>query len=235
LQMQPYAGPHAPATTPPATHDDFLKSLVPSFLSLDTDGRVMRMDSFSKVIAPGSRCGWITASEQICKLYSIHADLSTQGPSGPAQLMLFKLLEEHFGHAGYLDWLLHIRMEYTARRDVILAACESYLPRDIVRWEAPTAGMFHWMQVDHTKHPAYPSKSVEEIEDEIFLKNVEFKTLLMKGSWFRAEQDRELQALFFRATYAAAPFEQIEEAIQRFGRAVRDVFGLGGEANGHAR
>ncbi|KAI7308976.1 aromatic amino acid aminotransferase 1 [Hortaea werneckii] len=236
LQMQPYAGPDAPATTPPATHEDFLKSLVPSFLSLDTDGRVMRMDSFSKVIAPGSRCGWITASEQICKLYSTHADLSTQGPSGPAQLMLFKLLEEHFGHAGYLDWLLHIRMEYTKRRDVILAACETYLPKDLVRWEAPTAGMFHWMQVDHTKHPQYPSsKSVEEIEEEIFLKNVEFKTLLMKGSWFRAEQDQELQAMFFRATYAAAPFEQIEEAIQRFGRAVRDVFGVGGQANGHAR
>lgn len=43
----------------------FIASLVPSFLRLDTDGRVFRMDSFSKIIAPGSRVGWETASEQI--------------------------------------------------------------------------------------------------------------------------------------------------------------------------
>ena len=39
--------------------------LPPSYLSIDTDGRVLRMDSFSKIIAPGVRMSWITASEQI--------------------------------------------------------------------------------------------------------------------------------------------------------------------------
>jgi hypothetical protein len=33
---------------------------VPSFLSMDVDGRVIRVDSFSKIVAPGSRCGWLT-------------------------------------------------------------------------------------------------------------------------------------------------------------------------------
>jgi aromatic amino acid aminotransferase I len=54
LQMDPYTGLDSPAATPPASHADFLASLVPSYLSMDTDGRVMRLDSFSKVIAPGS-------------------------------------------------------------------------------------------------------------------------------------------------------------------------------------
>jgi DNA-binding transcriptional MocR family regulator len=39
----------------------FLDSLVPSYLSVDTEGRVVRLDTFSKTVAPGCRLGWITA------------------------------------------------------------------------------------------------------------------------------------------------------------------------------
>ena len=226
LQMQPYTGPDAPDVPPPVSHADFIASLVPSFLSLDVDGRVMRMDSFSKIIAPGTRCGWITASAQICERYRTHSDVSTQGPSGMSQLILFKLLEDHWGHAGFFDWLIHIRMEYTRRRDAILVACERYLPRDLARWVPPAAGMFHWIEIDYTKHPAYPQKSVLEIEDEIFLKIVDHGTLLMKGSWFRAEAEAGgHEQLFLRATYASARFDQIEEAAKRLGAAILDSFG----------
>lgn len=142
LQMQPYAGQDALSLPPPATHAEFFASLLPSYLSIDVDGRVMRMDSFSKVLAPGTRCGWITASEQMVDRYSKHSEVGTQGPSGVSQLMLFKLLDEHWGHAGYIDWLVHIRMGYTQRRDVILDACEKWLPKEVVSWKAPVAGMF---------------------------------------------------------------------------------------------
>ncbi len=232
LQMQPYTGPNAPDVPPPKSHDEFIRSLVPSYLSLDVDGRVMRFDSFSKVLAPGSRVGWVTASEQICERYRNHSDTSTQGPSGVSQLMLFKLLEEHWGHGGYFDWLIHIRMEYTNRRNTILDACERYLPKDVVSWLPPMAGMFHWLEIDYTKHPAYPSKSMDEIEDDIFMKNVDHGTLLMKGSWFYAEEDVEKHKMFFRATYAAAKFDQIEEAIRRFGAAVRECFEMAPLTNG---
>lgn len=40
---------------------DFIDSLVPSYLSVDTEGRVIRLDTFSKTVAPGCRLGWITA------------------------------------------------------------------------------------------------------------------------------------------------------------------------------
>ena len=96
LQMQPYVGQGQATPPPPRTHEDFISSLIPSFLSMDTDGRVIRCDSFSKVISPGSRLGWITGPEQIVKLYAQHADVSTQGPSGFSQLALFKLLDEHW-------------------------------------------------------------------------------------------------------------------------------------------
>ncbi|KAF1840037.1 aromatic amino acid aminotransferase 1 [Cucurbitaria berberidis CBS 394.84] len=234
LQMQPYTGPNAPDVPPPSTHSDFLKSLVPSYLSMDTDGRVMRLDSFSKVISPGSRIGWITASQQIVERYSKHADMSTQNPSGMSQLILYKLLDEHWGHAGYLDWLIYIRLEYTKRRDTILSACAKHLPREVMSWKPPMAGMFHWMQIDFRQHPDYPQKNIETIEEEIFMRVIDHGALVMRGSWFYADAEQAHNTLFFRATYAAAPAEKIDEGIRRLGEAVREEFGLGKYAKGVA-
>lgn len=245
LQMQPYVGASSPPPPPPKTHAEFLASLVPSLLSLDTDGRVIRLDSFSKVIAPGCRVGWITAPQQIVERYQRHSDVSTQGPSGFSQLALFKLLDEHWGHGVYLDWLVHIRMEYTRRRDVLLGACERFLPREVVSWKPPMAGMFFWMQIAWRKHPLADSVEMRELEDRIWMRSVEEGSLVIKGSFFLADQSEEgggqEEDMFFRATYAAASEENIVEAVRRFGEAVRDEFGLekignGGQAqtNGHA-
>jgi aromatic amino acid aminotransferase I len=126
----------------PTDVDEFLRGLIPTYLSMDVDGRVLRMDSFSKVVVPGSRLGWITASEQIVERFIRHAEVANQGPSGFSQVILHKLLDERWGHEGYLRWLMHLRMEYTRRRDVMVKACEEFLPREVVSWNPPRAGMF---------------------------------------------------------------------------------------------
>lgn len=245
LQMQRYVGQGKAPPPPPKSHEEFLSSLVPSYLSFDTDGRVIRLDSFSKVIAPGSRVGWITGPEQIVQHYTRHADVSTQGPSGFSQLALFKLLDEHWGHGGYLDWLVHIRMEYTRRRDVILGASEKYLPQELVTWDPPMAGMFFWVKVDWLKHPQADKMPMRDLEDQIWHKVIDNGTLILKGSWFRADQGRggggKDEGMFFRMTFAAAKEQDMDEAVRRFGEALRKEFGLAeqtnganGHANGHA-
>ncbi|KAI9835695.1 MAG: hypothetical protein M1819_001872 [Sarea resinae] len=226
LQMQPYTGPDSPGVPPPASHEDFIKALVPSLLSLDTDGRVMRLDSFSKVVAPGSRVGWITASDQIVERFVRHSETSNQGPSGFSQVILHKLLDESWGHSGYLDWLMHIRVEYTHRRDVILKACEKYLPREVASWNPPMAGMFHWIRIAHTLHPHYPKKTILELEDELLHSSIDRGVLVAPGSWFRTDKESEPHELFFRATFAAAPADKMDEAIRRFGEALRVSFEL---------
>ncbi|CZR50475.1 related to ARO8-aromatic amino acid aminotransferase I [Phialocephala subalpina] len=226
LQMQPYTGPDSPSAPPPASNEAFLKTLVPTYLSLDVDGRVMRMDSFSKVIAPGTRVGWVTASEQIIERIVRANESSVQNPSGLSQIVLFKLLDEHWGHAGYFQWLINLRMEYTRRRDTLLDACEKFLPKDLVSWNPPAAGMFLWMKVDYHKHPAASRKTILEIEDEIYLAAVEEGVLVAKGSWFIAQRgDFVPEELFFRATFAAESQDKMTHAIERFGAAVRKTFG----------
>ncbi|KAI9784164.1 MAG: Aromatic/aminoadipate aminotransferase 1 [Geoglossum umbratile] len=225
LQMEPYTkGGGAPPAPPPATHEDFLKALVPSLLSMDIDGRVMRLDSFSKVIAPGSRVGWVTASEQIIECIIRHNEVSTQNPSGISQLIIWKLLDESWGHSGYMDWLVHLRKEYTKRRNVILKACEDHLPARITSYNPPAAGMFLWIKVNPAEHPDFGYKGLAAIENEIFQACIERGVLLSLGSWFCAERHAPHKDLFFRATFAAAESEQMGEAIRRFGEALRVIF-----------
>ena len=148
LQMPPYdkanstAQPGAVDVSSTQDPEDFLKTLIPTMLSIDIDGRVLRMDSFSKVIIPGSRMGWITASEQIIERYIRLQECVAQGPAGVSQVLLWKMLDETWGHEGYLRWLIHMRSEYTQRRDALIDACEKHLPKDVASWTPPAAGMF---------------------------------------------------------------------------------------------
>ena len=237
LQMAPYT-PTPPATsssTSPQSkqsRSSFLSSLLPSYLSLDTSGRVLRLDSFAKVIAPGARIGWITAPASVIERFVYHGDVSTQNPSGMSQLLLFKILEEAWGHSGYLDWLMHLRAQYTRRRDVICRACEEFLPKEVCAWKVPQAGMFQFVEIHGWReHPRVKSGEIgrREVEEEIFQEDVRRGVLCHKGSWFRAESEEENCRVFFRLTFGAAPEGEVREGVRRFGEAIRIVLGLSGE------
>ncbi len=91
------------------------------------------------------------------------------------------------------------------------------------------------MRINWRAHPHATTKTVTELEEEIFMASIAHGALVMRGSWFYAEKDVEHDTMFFRATYAAAPFDKIHEAIRRFGMAVRESFQLGdppAESNG---
>jgi aromatic amino acid aminotransferase I len=83
------------------------------------------------------------------------------------------------------------------------------------------------MKVDWHKHPDAKTKHILDIEEEIFLAAIEEGVLLSRGSWFLGEKnDIAPTDMFFRATFAAATEEKMAEAIERFGNAVRESFGI---------
>ena len=223
--------PHR-ATTPTTK---FLSALVPSYLHLDTSGRVLRLDSFSKITAPGTRSGWLTASGQVVERFLHHHEVTTQNPSGFSQIVLFKLLDEAWGHRGFLEWLMFLRQEYTRRRDVIVRAAERFLPREVCSWVEPAAGMYFWIRVDWGRHPSVRDErereserapeQILEIEDAVFQAGITEGVLCCKGSWFRAQQGTGRE-MFFRMTFAAAAEGKMEEAVKRFGIAIQREFGL---------
>lgn len=82
-----------------------------------------------------------------------------------------------------------------------------------------------WLKIDHEKHPEAGKRSILDIEKEIFDACIASGVLVARGSWFLTEKDKPPPGLFFRATYAMASPENMNEAIKRFGGAVRDSFG----------
>ncbi|KAK9413677.1 hypothetical protein SUNI508_11758 [Seiridium unicorne] len=211
--------------------DDYLAQLPPSYLSLDQCGRVLRMDSTSKILAPGLRCGWITACAQIMEKFASAAEVGVLAPSGPSQVMLYKLLDQTWGHTGFVEWLSTLAHQYLVRRDTLVKACVKSLPLDICRWEVPSAGMFLWISVDVTKHPAFVRNTngngagdlVLDIEDGVFRRSQENGVLISKGSWFSVDHN-SAQEVFFRLTFAAAPEELLNQGIEGFAKAVCSEF-----------
>ncbi|KAK4189603.1 pyridoxal phosphate-dependent transferase [Podospora australis] len=72
--------------------DDFMASLTPSFTALDVDGRVVRLDTFSKTVAPGCRLGWITAQPALIERFERINEATTQQPSGFVQALVSSLV-----------------------------------------------------------------------------------------------------------------------------------------------
>lgn len=70
----------------------FLEEEVPSFLSLDTEGRVLRFDSMSKVLSSGLRIGWVTGPKQLIQNLELHVQSSYLHSSTLSQVCLSPFL-----------------------------------------------------------------------------------------------------------------------------------------------
>lgn len=208
--------------------DDYLASLPKSYLSMDTAGRVLRLDSTSKILAPGLRCGWLTGSAELIAKFVNHTQFTTLAPSGPSQVMLYKLLEESWGHEGFISWLSYLSRQYRERRDILLTACEHFLPPKVCHWSVPDVGMFVWIRIDLTAHPGLigDCPSASTIEERIHVAAKTAGVQVCKGSWFATEQAPSGPHVFIRLTYAAVAGDTLTGGIKCFGHVLRDEFDL---------
>ena len=92
-----------------------------SYLSLDTDGRVVRLDSFAKFVSPGLRVGFVSAPPAFLEKFKVLQETSAQFPSGVAQAALLGLLR-CWGRDGLDAHLRALQRSYTARRAALLSA-----------------------------------------------------------------------------------------------------------------
>lgn len=61
-------------------------TLVSSHHSIDIQGRVIRMDTFSKTVAPGVRLGWFTCNPMFAERFERIGEVSSQSPCGVGQV-----------------------------------------------------------------------------------------------------------------------------------------------------
>lgn len=222
IEDDPYFFLQMPEYDPAAntTETKLYDNLVPSFLSMDTDGRVVRLDSFSKLIAPGLRVGWMTGPPEIIKRVSTFSQITSWSISGLPQSALLVLLE-HWGDDGFERHIAFLQRYYIQRRDAILRAMDKHLrnsktgdahddsdARPVARWSHPNAGMFVWIEV--------PGVNTDDLIDLLISERV----AVIPGSGFYAGHTPG-PCPFFRATFAALEVEAFDEAIARLARVLK--------------
>ena len=113
---------------------------VPSVQSFDTHGRVLKIGSFSKTVAPALRIGWIAgAADALTALAGVRTDLGV-GQWAARALALF--LER----GCYDEHLPRLLAGYRRKRDVVRAALERECA-GLADWSVPQGGYYFWLKL----------------------------------------------------------------------------------------
>ncbi|KAL6928675.1 hypothetical protein ACO0SA_002004 [Hanseniaspora valbyensis] len=240
LQMPDYVKYEEPELEVFENKKQFFAKLSKSFLSIDTDGRVLRFESFSKYFGPGVRLGYVVGSKKILdNLWNYH-EVSLQASSGISQLMINGCLNR-WGQDGFINWFMRLRTTYTQKRNFCLntlyKSIDTFNINEFITVEkAPQAGMFFMIYLNITKHRDYSTNLIkygkngisDYYENLFFEKFVEAKLLLAKGSWFKVKDPNYdvcvLDSCMLRGTYAAVTPEKMTKGLEIMCTIIKEEF-----------
>jgi 2-aminoadipate transaminase len=115
---------------------------IPPIKSLDKRGRVVYLSTFSKILAPGFRLGWVVASKDILDKFVLAKQATDLCTNVFSQYVAYEYV-----NGGHLDdQVKTIRTLYKHKRDVMLSALKKYFPEE-VKWTLPKGGMFIWISL----------------------------------------------------------------------------------------
>ena len=167
------------------------------------------LGSFSKVLAPGLRLGFLVApSTMYPKLLQAKQAADLHSPSFN-QRMVAEVMKD-----GFLDrHVPTIRALYKSQRDAMLAALRREMAGLDVQWNAPAGGMFLWARLP---------QNVDAVE--LLPRAVDKGVAYVPGSaFFAGEPDRRA----VRLSFVTASVEQIDTGIAALATAVRESMEAG--------
>jgi DNA-binding transcriptional MocR family regulator len=169
---------------------------LPPAASFDTSDIVIYLGTFSKILSPGLRLGWVAAEPSLIRRYVLAKQGTDLHTSSLTQLLAARFMVERDldGH------IARLRGVYRGRRDAMVAALEGRLPPG-ARFSRPGGGLFLWLELPD----GVDARSLLErcLED-----NVAF----VPGSAFFADGGHENT---LRLNFSAMPEPRIAEGIRR--------------------
>ncbi|MFZ5879917.1 MAG: PLP-dependent aminotransferase family protein [Chloroflexota bacterium] len=193
----------------PILEDDFVGDLryeghaQPSLKALDPGGQVIYVSTFSKMLMPGLRVGFIVADGPVYDSllnFKRVSDLATS-------TLIQRALDAYVTVGRYQAYLHRSRQVFRKRRDAMLGAIARHLPAG-VSFEVPKGGLFIWLRL-----PA--PLSAAELLPTACREGVSFSP----GHFFFT--DGASGGEWMRLNFAAHPTDEIEEGIRRLGVAIR--------------
>ncbi len=174
----------------------------PALKSLDTKGLVVFLGTFSKILAPGYRLGWICASPEILEKYNFMAQAAALQASTVAQMETAKWIEM-FDLDAHVEKIVEI---YKNRRDLMYNTMKETFPPE-VKFAKPTGGLFLWVEL-----PEY--MDANELAKECLKENVAY----VPGEGFYPDGNVKNT---FRMNYSGMTEDKIVEGVKRLAKVIK--------------
>ncbi|HMP43106.1 MAG TPA: PLP-dependent aminotransferase family protein [Roseiflexaceae bacterium] len=176
----------------------------PRLAALDTDGVVIHVSTFSKILAPGVRVGFACARPEIIERLSM---FKIEGGNGP---FITRVVERYCADGRLEAHIADLRRLYKRKAEVMLAAIErEFLPE--VTFRRPAGGFFIWCRLPDGMDAPTLLKAAEA-------RGVSF----VAGSDFYANG---AGANELRLAFSLQSEELIVKGIERTGAAMRSLVG----------
>lgn len=181
---------------------------LPTLYSLDEDENVIYISTFSKIISPGIRLGWMVAPTPLLQKFNLGKQAADLCPSTFAQ----KVVNQYFREARWQDYVEKVTQVYKLRRDAMLAALEEYFPPEAT-WTHPSGGFFVWATL-----PEYL-----DTQDLLALAIEEQKVAFVPGSgaWVDGSGKHHM-----RLAFSGVPEDKIDEGIKRLAKVIKEQMQL---------
>ncbi len=179
---------------------------LPTLLSLDTSGNVVYLGSFSKIISPGIRSGWIVAPQAIYQKIVFGKQATDLCSSPLNQLFVHGLIASGV----WLEYIERLRGIYTSRRDTMLEALSEEFPSEAT-WTRPAGGFFVWATIPGIHTGDLLAKAIDE--------NVAF----VRGDAFYQDGGGTDS---MRLSFSFVNEERIKEGVRRLGAVISDQMEL---------
>ncbi|WP_164019498.1 PLP-dependent aminotransferase family protein [Pyxidicoccus trucidator] len=175
--------------------------VLPPLRALDEQW-VYYVGSFSKILAPALRVGWVVVPEPMVFRLATVKESSDIDTATFTQRIILSFLD-----SGRLEGhLTRLRHEYRLRRDTLLKALEQHLPRG-AKWSKPSSGMFVWVELPEGADTTALLSRALETERVAYL----------PGQAFTVAGGRSA-AHCMRLNFSNCEPARIEEAVARLGR-----------------
>ncbi|MFO8109315.1 MAG: PLP-dependent aminotransferase family protein [Thermoplasmata archaeon] len=174
----------------------------PHLLSLDGEDRVVRLQTFSKILAPGFRIAWTVGPAQLIDKMVIAKQATDLCTNPFGQYVAWKYIS-----SGALDEHLEtIKKLYNEKRLTMLEAMDEHFPPE-AKWKRPQGGMFIWVTL-----PDYVNTR------EMFEKALQRNVAYVVGDAFYVENEGHNT---MRLNFSHSSEEEINEGIKRLGQVIK--------------
>lgn len=175
---------------------------LPAVKHYDTEGRVIFLGTFSKILAPGFRLGWVYAEPEVLNKYILVKQGADLQSSTISQMEAAKFFEQY----SIDDHIAKIIELYRVRRDAMINTMEAEFPEG-VEFTRPEGGLFTWVVLPE-------HMNARELAVKALDKNVAY----VPGGSFYPNGGNENT---MRLNYSAMEEEKIVEGIKRLAEVIK--------------